>query len=144
MSRPDSAAVVVDTMVMSALVNEARDPTRADSYRQLVAGRPVLISFATVTELRYGALKAEWGDLRRRGLERDLARVVIVQPDDELMLACARLRIESERAGHPLGQKLHEADRWIASTAQRLHLDLVSDDSVFVGVHNLTVLSRLA
>lgn len=61
----------------------------AASYRSLIANCPVVVSFVTVTELRYGALKAGWGDLRRRGLERDLARLVTVQPDDELMQVCA-------------------------------------------------------
>lgn len=68
-----------------------------------------MVSFVTVTELRYGALKAGWGDLRRRGLERDLARLVIVPADDELMAVCARLRARCEASGHGLGQKLHPA-----------------------------------
>jgi tRNA(fMet)-specific endonuclease VapC len=104
-SEASSAVVVVDTMVMSALVNAARDPSLAGEYRLLVAGRSVLISFATVTELRYGALKAGWGELRLRALERDLSRIVVVQPDDHLMQVCASLRVECERFGLALGQK---------------------------------------
>jgi tRNA(fMet)-specific endonuclease VapC len=95
-----------------------------------------------VTELRYGALKAGWGELRRRGLERDLARVAIVQPDDRLMQACAQLRVDCEQGGLALAQKVHEADRWIAATAMRLGVALVSDDAVFNNVPNLVVLSR--
>lgn len=98
MNQARSAALVVDTMVMSALVNAARDPERARTYRSLVGGRPVVVSFATVTELRYGAVKAGWGELRQQGLERDLARVVVVQPDDRLMRVCAELRDACERA----------------------------------------------
>jgi hypothetical protein len=45
-------------------------------------------------------------------------------------------------AGHALGQKIHEADRWIAASAIRLGVELVSDDSVFTDVPALTVLSR--
>jgi predicted nucleic acid-binding protein len=101
-----------------------------------------MISFATVTELRYGAVKAGWGELRQRGLERDLARVVIVQPDDRLMQMCAELRLECERAGLALGHKVHEADRWIAATAMRLGLELISYDGVFENVPGLAVLSR--
>lgn len=66
MSQGRSAAVVVDTMVMSAVVNATRRPNLASAYRSLIGGRPVLISFATVTELRYGAVKAGWGELRQR------------------------------------------------------------------------------
>lgn len=58
-------AVVVDTMGVSALVNATRQPDPAAEYSALIAGRPIVISFATVTELRYGALKAGWGELRR-------------------------------------------------------------------------------
>ena len=53
-----SDAVVVDTMVVSSLVNSARDPDRSAAYRSVIAGRPVMVAFVTVTELRYGALKA--------------------------------------------------------------------------------------
>ena len=84
--------VVVDTMAISALVNEQRDPETARRYRQIVADRPVLVSFVTVGEMRYGAIRAGWGELRTRGLERSLSRVVVVQPDDELIRTCASLR----------------------------------------------------
>lgn len=102
-------------MVVSSIVNASRQLDRAVAFRSLIAGRPIVVSFATVTELRYGALKAGWGELRRRGLERDLCRLVIVQPDDALMRVCAELRDRCERSGHGLGQKAHESDRWIAA-----------------------------
>jgi predicted nucleic acid-binding protein len=95
-----------------------------------------------VTELRYGALKAGWGDLRRRGLELDLAQLVIVQPDDKLMQVCADLRSSCELAGHPPGQNVHESDRWIAATAIALDTDLVSDDTIFRDVPGLAMVSR--
>jgi predicted nucleic acid-binding protein len=98
-----------------------------------------VVSFATVAALRYDALRAGWGELRRRGLERDLGRFVIVQPEDHLMRTCAELRASRERASHALGQKIHEADRWIAATALRLKTDLVSDDAIFRNVPGLTV-----
>jgi len=131
-------------MVISALVGASRRASAASAYRLLVADRPVVVSFVTVTELRYGALKADWGELRRRGLERDIARLVVVQPDDALMHLCAQLRAQCEASGHGLGQKIHEADRWIGATALRLGLDLVSDDAVFQNVFGLHVLSRPA
>lgn len=129
-------------MVVSALVNASRDPSPADDYRALIDGRSIVVSFASVTELRYGAIKAGWGDLRRRSLERDLGRFVVVQPDDRLMSICAELRAACEASGHPLGQKVHDADRWIASTALRLGIDLVSEDGVFRDVDHLRVLAR--
>lgn len=142
MSEPASPVVVVDTMAISAIVNAARHPATAASYRSLIGGRPVIVSFATITELRFGAIKAGWGELRRRGLERDLAQLTIAQPDDELMSACAHLRFDCERVGHPLGQKVHEADRWIAATAVALRVELISDDGVFDDVPGLNVRNR--
>lgn len=134
--------VVVDTMVVSAMVNAHRDPAAAVGYRRLIDGRSVVISFATVTEMRYGALKADWGELRRRGIERTLSHLVVVQPDDALLTVCAELRDRCERRGDALGQKIHEADRWIAASALHLGVELVSDDSVFQNIDGLTVLSR--
>ena len=134
-------AVVVDTMVVSALMNSVRRPEPAARYWPLIAERRIVVSFVTVTEMRYGALKAGWGEFRRRVLDRDLARLTIVEPDNDVMNACARLRADGERAGHPLGQKIHEADRWIAATAIHLGIELASDDASFQDVTGLTVIS---
>lgn len=128
----ESPAIVVDTMAVSAVINADRDPETATHYRQLIAGRPVVVSFVTITEMRYGAIKAGWGELRTRALDRSLSNLVVVQPDEELMRTCAALRARCERDGHALGQ-VHEADRWIGATALRLGLELVSDDAVFAG-----------
>jgi hypothetical protein len=78
----------------------------------------------TITELRLGALRAGWGGTAPQGLERDLALPVVVQPDGQLMRNCAVIWASCERAGHGLGHKIHEADRWIAATAIRLGVDL--------------------
>ena len=132
---------VLDTMAFSAVFHESRRPDVASPYRATIEGRAIVLSFASVTELRYGALKGGWGDLRLRALERDLASLVVVQPDERLMGMCAELRDRCERAGHPLGQKIHEADRWIATTALRLDVPLVSTDRVFQEVRGLKVLN---
>jgi len=39
----------------------------------------VVLSFATVTELRYGAIRGKWGELRRRSLERNPRTFIVVQ-----------------------------------------------------------------
>jgi predicted nucleic acid-binding protein len=140
--RSDPAApIVVDTMVASALINERRRPTQTDPFAKLTSGRAIVVSFVTVTELRFGALNGGWGELRRRSLERNLEDFRVVQPDDRLMTLCASLRAQLVAVGHPLGQKDHDADRWIAATAIAADLELVSDDRVFVGVPGLSLLS---
>ncbi len=86
-------------------------------------------------------MNAGWGDLRRRSLERRIEVVTVVAPDDEMMTACAKFRSVCEHSGHALGQKLHEADRWIAATALYLGTELISDDKVFRNAPGLTLLT---
>jgi tRNA(fMet)-specific endonuclease VapC len=131
-------AVVVDTMAVSPLVNASRNADRAAAYRRAIADDPILVSFVTITELRYGALRAG-SAAEFASDERDLAQLVVVQPDDLLMRTCAELRDSCDRAGHGLGHKIHEADRWIAATAIRLGVDLISDDTVFGNVPDLAI-----
>ncbi len=67
---PDSGGpVVIDTGVFSALLPPRQSPL-AEPYRRIIADQPIVVSFQTVTELRYGALRGGWGDLRRHCLER--------------------------------------------------------------------------
>jgi predicted nucleic acid-binding protein len=123
------AGVVLDTMVVSWLI-EDRLPL-APRYRALVGSEPVLLAFQSVMELRFGALRAGWGELRRRRLERSIAALTVVQPDDEMITTCAELRNACRSAGHPLADKFHDGDRWIAATAIRLGCPLVSHDGIF-------------
>ena len=73
------------------------------------------------------------------GASSVFARLVVVQPDDGLMRACAQLRADSWASGHALGNKVHEADRWIAATAMVLGIELVTGDEVFRNVAGLVV-----
>lgn len=128
--------VVVDTMVVSWLFDDRSNPL-ADHYRELIGTRPVLLAFQTVMELRFGARRARWGELRRRRLERRIAALTVVQPDDEMIIACAELRAQCVEIGHALGDKVHTGDCWIAATAIRVDLPLVSHDGVFDGATGL-------
>jgi tRNA(fMet)-specific endonuclease VapC len=117
--------VVVDTMVISWLFDDRPNPL-ADRYRELIGAQPVLLAFQTVMELRYGVLRAGWGELRRRRLERRVAELTVVQPDDRMITVCSELRLRCQLIGHALGAKLHDGDRWIAATAIRSGVPLVS------------------
>lgn len=132
--------VVVDTMDISWLFDERANPV-ADRYRALIDDRPVLLAFQTVMELRYGALRAGWGELRCRRLERRVAELVVIQPDDEMIRLCAELRQACRKIGHLLGSKVHDGDRWIAAAAIRLGLPLLSHDGVFDAAPRLELLT---
>ncbi len=132
--------VVVDTMVISWLFDQRPNPV-ADRYRALIGTRPVLLAFQTVMELRYGALHAGWGELRRRRLERRIAELTVAQPDDEMISVCTELREGCRQIGHPLGDKVHDGDRWIAAAAIRLELPLASHDDGFAGAPRLELIT---
>ena len=63
MTNAPPAGVVVDTMVISWLFDERPNPL-AERYRDLIGPAPVLLAFQTVMELRYGAIRAGWGEPR--------------------------------------------------------------------------------
>ena len=118
--------IVIDTDVFSAdLVPGSR---LAERYASLITGRPAFISFQTVAELRYGAIRRGWGHARMLRLEARVQRVEVVHSGPELVAEYAQLRADCEAAGHALAQKAHTADRWIAATAIRLGIPLVSND----------------
>lgn len=127
--------IVIDTDVFSAdLVPGSR---LAERYVSLITGRPAFISFQTVAELRYGAIHRGWGHGRMLTLEAKIQRVEVVHSGPELVTVYAQLRADCEAAGHALGQKAHTADRWIAATAIRLGIPLVSNDRIFRGAPGL-------
>lgn len=72
-------------------------------------------------------------------METRLGNAEIVQTGPELIKAYARLRVDCHRAGHALAQARHDADRWIAATAIRLRIPLVSNDGIFANAPGLTV-----
>jgi predicted nucleic acid-binding protein len=74
-----------------------------------------------------------------RRLAHSLADMDVVQTEEQLINRCAELRAWAHRRGHPLGQKIHEADRWVAATALELELELVAGDGIFEDVPDLTL-----
>lgn len=121
--------VVVDTDVYSARL--IPDSALARRYEPLLVGRVEFVSFQTVGEVRYGALLRGWGSARVRRMEAALSRIEIVYAGPDLVRTYAELRVACQRAGHALSQREHDADRWIAATAIRLGIPLVSNDGVF-------------
>lgn len=83
------SAVVVDTMVVSWHFDERASPL-GERYRQMIEPARVILSFRCVMELRFGALRAGWGEFRRRPIERDIAELTAVQPDDRTGSPAAR------------------------------------------------------
>ncbi len=74
----------------------------------------------------HGARLAGWGGQRRRRLDTRLAVAEVVWAGSELVEAYVSLRHGCSASGHPLAQKVHEADHWIAATARWLDVPLVA------------------
>ncbi|WP_166354057.1 PIN domain-containing protein [Phytoactinopolyspora limicola] len=134
--------VVVDTGVYGATMTPSGKPL-ASGYRQILEDRRTIISFVTVAELRFGASLAGWGARRRQGLEDKLDQTRTVWATPNLITAYVDLRSWAIRAGHGLGQKDHEADRWVAATAIHLGVPLVAHDSIFFNVEDLQLITKL-
>ncbi len=115
--------ILVDTDVFSWAVWD-REP--AAWYRPFLDDRIWVLSFATVAELRHGALKAEWGAARQSTLEQRI-RLCVVQPGTD---AVATKWAELSRRFH---RQIGMNDFWIAacSLVQDPTLPIASHDDAF-------------
>jgi len=104
--------VLLDTNVFTAWLKPRS--SLVPLYGKHVFGRRVAVASQTVAEARYGALIAGWGDKRLDSMERLIRRSRPLTPDDETAWEYARLRAACRKIGHPLHQKQHVGDLWIA------------------------------
>jgi len=131
--------LVVDTGVFSAALSHRRRP-RFEPYVARLVGHQLNLAVQTVAELRFGALKAGWGDARRGRLEAAISTATIIPVTDALLTAVAELRLDCQQIGHPLAADAHHEDLWIAATAVHIRAPLVAADEIFVDVPGLTLL----
>jgi predicted nucleic acid-binding protein len=129
--------IVIDTDVFSAELVPGSH--LAERYAPIITGRKAFISFQTAAEVRYGALRRGWGRARMLKLDTKIHQAEVVHSGPELVLVYAQLRADCEAAGHALAQREHDADRWIAATALRLGIPLVSNDGIFRSVPGLAL-----
>jgi predicted nucleic acid-binding protein len=87
----------------------------------------------TVAELRFGAVVAEWGELRRQQLQAAISATTVVPVSDRLLSTVAETRAMCLRLGHPLHDQMHTSDLWVASSALHIGAPLVGADRVFQG-----------
>lgn len=116
--------VVLDTTIASMMLNQ--NPLLALYYVHLL-NASWLISFQTVAEMRFGALKANWGVSRQQQLEVFLQRFQIIPYTAPLATQWAEVRLDAER----VGLRLEAGDAWIAATARLLNAPLLTHDKDF-------------
>ena len=81
--------IVIDTDVFGA--DLVRCSALAERYEPIIVGRPTFVSFQTAAELRYGALRRQWGDRRMQELEARISTAETVHTGPELILVYANL-----------------------------------------------------
>lgn len=96
-----------------------------------MAGHQIFLASVTVSELRYGALVAGWGEARRERLEGSIRVATVVPVTDSLLTRAAELRFACRGAGHPLHDRTHASDLWIAASVIHIGARLLTADAVF-------------
>lgn len=103
--------VVVDTCVVSYFFN---GHTLEKSYYPYLEGNTPAISFMTLAELHYGALKSNWGESRYNRLIEHATAAYLVYPFNPILCTrWAEVRVQIER----VGRSISVADAWVAATA---------------------------
>jgi tRNA(fMet)-specific endonuclease VapC len=130
------SGVLLDTNVASYLLEGSVESAR---YRQLIRGLRLYLSVISVGELRFGAVKDNWGDTRRATLESFVDNATVVSVDSEIASVVAVVMNRCRRKG----RRMDWNDAWIAATAIFHGLPLVTHDRDFLGVERLEVITAL-
>lgn len=104
-----------------------------------MAGHQIFLAAVTVSELRYGALVAGWGEARRDRLEQSIRATTVIPVSDRFLSTLAELRFACRRAGHPLHDRAHANDLWVAASARHIDVPLLTADNVFSDAPGLTL-----
>jgi predicted nucleic acid-binding protein len=127
---------IVDTNVISYAL---RHDTRAALYARYLRDQSLAISFATLTELLFGARKRNWGARRLHDLDVLLRPYLVLYPDEASCRVWAEVIWQCERVGRPIS----ENDAWIAACALRFDASLVTHNHKdFEAVPDLRIISE--
>lgn len=118
---------IIDTDVFSFVVWN-RGPY--EWYEPFLENRHWVLSFATVGELRYGALKAGWGRKRRDELERRIRLCTVIPGGDVVATKWSELH-------RNFANQISDNDLWIAASA-------LSQDPILPLITNDATLDRVA
>ena len=108
----------------------------AEACAPHLEGRVVAISFQSVGELWYGTLRREWGERKRRRLDETIQRMTVLSADEATVRIWAELRARSEASGFTK----QVADLWIAATAKRHDLPVLTNDRGFLTALDIEVI----
>jgi tRNA(fMet)-specific endonuclease VapC len=127
--------VQVDTSVASF---RYKDAPEFQTLRTHLDGAIGAISVVTFGECLYGARFAGWSEARCKEYDAHLRKYVILPIDHEVVSTYAR--VGSDHAHRGVG--ISDNDLWIAATAIRYGLPLLTRDSDFRRIRGLDCLPR--
>ncbi|MDB9493398.1 type II toxin-antitoxin system VapC family toxin [Spirulina major CS-329] len=116
------ALLLIDTDIASFLF---KGSDYADPYLPLLMGQELSLSFMTVAELFQWAMFRQWGDRRTRQLEQYLSNYLVIPVDQLLCREWAQVRSDRQNVGRPISPQ----DAWIAATALRHDLPLITHNT---------------
>jgi predicted nucleic acid-binding protein len=126
--------VVVDTDFVSFLLRN--EPT-GNKHSVYLRAKQRIISFMTLAEIEYGMLNRKWGWSRRRRMEQHLLLFTVCWPDADVCKLWGWVREICGRLGRPIATN----DAWIAATALRLDLPLMTNNPAdYRAITGLTVI----
>ena len=129
-------AVLLDTDVFSYFF---KDDGRASAYRSDVSGRALYLSFMTVAELEQWAMVRRFGDAAITRLRSAIHAATVILPDAQTVRLWATVSVHRRQSGRPVST----ADGWIAATALRHGLPLITHNARdFAGIEGLNVITR--
>lgn len=112
---------LLDTNIISALFRP-NDPTSRDYFRIVSRYALPAISFMTLAELLVWPKLNRWGEAREASLRNYLTDFVTLFPDEQTCEILSGLKLLSRRSGRPI----NEQDAWIAATALRYQIPLIT------------------
>ena len=123
--------LLLDTNIVSFIF---KGDTRARHYHERLRNESYAIAFITAGEVYRWPLERNWGPQRRAELENYMRAYVVLPYDDVLARTWASLMA----AGKSRGRIPSYADSWIAATALRHDLTLITHNPRdFAGVEGL-------
>jgi len=127
--------LLIDTCIVSYLLK--KHPL-AQPYLPLLQGKLLYLSFMTVAELFRWAEQHAWGETRLKQLKYTIQNYTVLHSDSNICWYWAKVRSIK-------GRPMPEADAWIAATALRYDLPLLThnvkdfEHLQSVGLHLISV-----
>ena len=125
------STVLLDTTIASLLHPRKKNDALRAKYQPHMHGQILALSFHSVAELWSWAEENKWGTKEREGLMVFLQKFLVIPYDMELAKTWAKVQAHSKS----IGRRLEAGDAWIAATAIRYKIPLLSHDRDHVGLN---------